>query len=163
MYSLTTMTHTVHITLAQSDDSFAIKHFLKRNKQSSVQQNEMVYLLWQQHELIGLVRLVPIDVQPTRESHSHHFWLRGLIVMPKKQRQGLGSKLMAAVHQQLESSYPNWLITTFPLKHLKDFYSELGYQSCDSNQLPKPINAIYQQAQRHNKGWLCMEKTFSAR
>ncbi len=123
-----------------------LNHFLKQHKESSANKGDCNFWLTYDNQIIACARL-----QATKTQHC--FWLRGVFVDDNYRKQGLGSEFINRLHQSLEKKT---LIIAFPYEHLHHFYSQLGYQDIEPEQLPKELFERFSKAQKQNKKWLCM-------
>ncbi len=72
-----------------------------------------------------------------------HLYLTDIIVRPPHQRQGIGTRIVAALTRYVESlPHPNLLAAVLPTPGLADFYARHGYraQPADSPAMLKWVN-----------------------
>lgn len=140
-------------TIFKQVDSQALprlNHFLKQHKEPKAGKGDLNFCLESNDRIIACARLIATE-------KTNHFWLRGVFVEESFRRQGLGNKLMEQIHlNQIEQAH-KLIIYAFPLSHLDQFYSDLGYQHCDPQLLPDNLKTRYESARTANKGWLCMK------
>jgi len=146
--------HSIDLSLATTEDSFELKHFLKRHKQSQIQRNDNAYIvrlnLAQTSTIIGVARLIHLsNSQPTI------YWLRGLYIETSQRKKGYAKQLLRFMVEAISQQKKPFQIITFPLKHLEALYHKQGFQRVASAQLPPVLIHQYQP----KKGWLCMHYT----
>lgn len=144
--------------LATESDHYEIKHFLKKNKQSSVSRDDRVYILRQQKKLIGIARLIP-----AHDSNIERYWLRGLFIDELWRNKGLASQLLNTIDQDLTSIGALVEIIAFPYQHLDSFYQFNGYHHIEPSLLREPLKTSYFNAKQQQKNWLCMGKLIKGR
>ncbi len=151
-------THSISLSLATTEESFELKHFLKRHKQSQIQRNETVYIVRlnraQTSTIIGVAKLIPIS----NDSPST-YWLRGLYIEPSQRKKGYANRLLRFMAESINHPTKPSQIIAFPLKHLEALYRKQGYQRIESGELPSSLRHQYQP----QKGWLCMRYTEACR
>lgn len=86
--------------------------------------SDTVLLAEQGGQLIGVVRLAP--------EHGTTV-LRGMQVHPDHQRQGVGSRLLARIAEELGKSS----CYCIPYAHLVQFYSQIGFDVMEPSQSPE--------------------------
>ncbi len=128
------------------DDLPRFNHFLKQHGEAKAGRGDRSFWLENNQTIIAAARLVNTELENV-------FWLRGVFVIESCRHQGVGSELIRAVHNTLNSSEQ---IFAFPLAHLETFYANLGYRHIHANALPVGLQARYSKADAQNKGWLCM-------
>lgn len=148
-----------------ADHIRALNHFLKQHKQSTAGRGDLNFWVKAHHEIIGCARLISIEPDHTG---MQILWLRGVYVKPEARHQGIASQLLRFIHEYLSQSRGTDNQTpiecfAFPHSHLKGFYQALGYSLCEKSTLPKVLKERFQQAQSHNKSWLSMHQTISAK
>ena len=138
-----------------------LNHFLKQNGEQSANRGDLNFWLKEHGKTIAVARLIPAAGET-----SPSFWLRGLFVVEAHRKQGLGHQFMLQIHAHLKQKFQItqtkteqaclFAIYAFPHGHLKPFYSPLGYQIIEPEDLPESLRKRYQQAKNANKDWLCM-------
>ncbi|WP_396588946.1 GNAT family N-acetyltransferase [Bermanella sp. R86510] len=113
----------------------AVNKFYRSQKhKGSASGNDIVYVAYNEDELVGAVRLVPYD---------NYYWLRGLYIASVLRNQGIGHTLM--MHA---SEHTRWPIYCFPYKHLINFYRQVDYVQLAPEQLPNALQQLYQRHQQ---------------
>lgn len=90
---------------------------------------DRVWVIEDQGELLGAVRLVPME---------GHYWLRSLQIAAHRQRKGLGLQLLAEINQTVPQN-----IYCFPYAHLNNFYTYAGYSHLSADNCPENIRLFY--------------------
>ncbi len=141
----------IKLSLASATDFFEIKHFLKQNKESSANRNDLVYIVRYQTKLIGLARLVHIE-----NTQEPLYWLRGLFIETHFRQQRLATQLLDFMTSDLKTHHDHVEILAFPYVHLKQFYEQNRFNSIGPNHLPISLQKTYRNALNQGKTWLCM-------
>ncbi len=141
----------IKLSLASATDFFEIKHFLKQNKESSANRNDLIYMVRYQTKLIGLVRLMYIE-----NTQEPQYWLRGLFIETDFRQQRLATHLLDFMTSDLKVRHEDFEIFAFPFVHLQQFYKQNGYKTIEVTDLPISLQNTYQNALNQGKTWLCM-------
>lgn len=134
------LTHSVHYSeWLQGHFRDVNKFYKKQNHKGSASGDERVFIATRINPdgdsyIIAAVRLVPAE---------RYYWLRSLYVDQTLRQSGIGSKLLAHVKSQIDQT-----IHCFPYPHLEHFYAKAGYELTPIEDLPNPLQQLYQ---RYNK------------
>ncbi|QCU90685.1 GNAT family N-acetyltransferase [Thiomicrorhabdus sediminis] len=155
--------------LAEPDEFYQIRHFLKRHKTHGANRDDWIFTVKLIHSdnnasenkpLIGIARLLPVEDSITT------LWLRGLFIAPEHRNQGIATALLEFIHQQLVEDKHFESITNiaaFSETHLQLFYQQNHYQQLLAEQiekeLPPSLWQKFDNASRNNKSWLCWQLT----
>lgn len=161
---------THNFALAETDEFYPIKHFLKRHKTHGANRDDWIFTVKlintdnsaseNSSPLIGIARLLPVEDSTTT------LWLRGLFIVPEHRHQGIATALLEFIHQQLIEDKRFESITkiaAFSETHLQLFYQQNHYQQLLAEQiekeLPPSLWLKFDNASRNNKNWLCWQLT----
>ena len=129
----------------QGENFRAVNKFYRSQKhKGSASGDEQVFIIKDDQDIVGAVRLVPYD---------GYFWLRSLYIEESLQKQGLGSRLLTFVHEHIQLP-----IYCFPYLHLDGFYSLAGYQLLDEDKLPNSLAQLHARYNRKGQGVLVMAR-----
>lgn len=110
--------------------------------------DDIVYVVREQGKIIAAVRLCP-----TQPPHSEWLLLRGMWVLPSKQRQGIGSELMVALMHALSDRK----IWCYPFRHLEAFYGLFGFSTLLPEMAPEFMAGPFEAYSRAGKKILIMQ------
>src|SRR4051812_19798767 len=103
------------VRLGTSNDEGAVRKFYEANNYSIVPtQSAVVFLAEDANQLIGVVRL---------EAEEGGLVLRGMRVIPERQRQGVGTSLLRSIDHHL-GTLPCWCVS---FSHLMNFYGQIRF------------------------------------
>lgn len=109
--------------------------------------SELIYVCYETNKLAGVVRIRAIDS-----------WrlLTGMLVDPAFRGSGIGHALMD--HCQANALTHNDYC--FAYKHLEHFYSQHGFLTIDSEELPAQLRSLFERYSRSGKSLVPMKYQF---
>lgn len=145
MESTTSQLPHYQISQWQGEHFRPVNQFYRRQKhKGSASGNETVFVIEDNENMIGAVRLVPYE---------GYFWLRSLYIEQTIQGKGLGSQLLQHINKAI--SLP---IYCFPYTHLEHFYRLSGYELLIDEQLPLSMQQLFARYNRKGQSILAMAK-----
>jgi len=142
-------------SIANNEEFYEIKHFLKRNKTHSANRDDIIYLVRAGTSIIGLARLLKIDDQ------AGALWLRGLYIQDPWRNKGIASQLLLEILQSQQNQFKTKSLFAFAEPHLAPFYNHNKYEIIDKSALPQSLKQKYCNAQEQGKNWLCLVKSIN--
>jgi predicted N-acetyltransferase YhbS len=114
----------ITICSAKLQDLEAIKAFYHQcGYGGGLKVEDLILTAWSESQMVGVVRLCP-EYGATV--------LRGMQVLARFQRQGIGTRLLQACTEHLG----NQLCYCIPWSHLHRFYQQGGFESVPSSEVP---------------------------
>ena len=119
---------------ASDDDLERVDAFYRGEGFGSEASSEhVIYLAEDEGEIVGVVRLVPVE---------DYLVLRGMMVRSAYRRQGIGKGLLAALVPHMDGQ----TVYCLPWAHLEDFYAGVGFETIPLEDCP---NVLRDRLDRH--------------
>ena len=135
------------ITFKQADHYSLpiVKQFYKLNgMRAQAPKGDLVFTASVNSKLVAALRLHPVN---------HYYLLRSMCVAADLRHQGIGSELLLFLQNQLS----NIECYCFPFSHLKQFYTNAGFELCDSLSAPDVISDKFNRYLNNGKD-ICLMK-----
>jgi len=122
-----------------------VNRFYKASRYSAkAGRGEKVYVLKQGPRIVAALRLVP--------KPNGYYFLRSMCVDPALRGQGLGTRLLQGIAQEL-AEFPCYC---YPFEHLELFYGQIGFRRVDEGSVPDFIQDGFTRLLSSGRGVMLM-------